>query len=72
MNDLCTYLIELHGQMGEDEINAMSPLSVSVEKTDVAATVLAICTDQSGLIGMIRYLHGLGLVFLSINRVERN
>ena len=71
MNDVCTYLIQLAGQVEEDEINAMSPLRATVEWVDAAATVLAACTDQAGLIGLMRHLHGLGLVFLSVSRVER-
>jgi hypothetical protein len=34
---------------------------------DQAATLFTVCTDQSGLIGLMRHLHGLGFVFLSVN-----
>ena len=70
MNDVCTYLIELCGQVEVGEINALSPLAITVERAEPAATVLAACTDQSGLIGLMRHLHGLGFVFLSVSRVE--
>jgi hypothetical protein len=52
----------------EDEINAMSPLQMTVIRTDVAATLLTVGTDQSGLIGLMRHLHGLRFVFLSVKR----
>ncbi len=68
MNDICTYRVWLRGRVEEDEINAMSPLQMLVERSEFRATVLSACTDQSGLIGLIRHLHGLGLVILSIDR----
>lgn len=70
MNDICTYLIEVHGQVDEGEMNAGSPLYTTVESAGTAATLLTICTDQSGLIGLMRHLHGMGFVFLSVNRTE--
>ncbi len=71
MNDVCTYLIRLSGHAVESEINAMSPLAVTVERVEQAATVLAACSDQAGLIGLLRHLHGLGFVFLAISRSEQ-
>ncbi len=70
MNDICTYLIQLHGQVDQDELNALSPLHVTVERVDQASVRLIACTDQAGLIGLLRHLHGLGFVFLSMTRVE--
>jgi hypothetical protein len=67
MNDICTYHIQLRGQVDEDEINAMSPFQMTVERVDQAATLFTVCTDQSGLVGLMRHLHGLGFVFLSVN-----
>ena len=66
MNDMCVYLIRLRGQVDEDEINVMSPLQMMVKEMDAAATLLTVSTDQSGLIGLMRHLHGLGFVFLSV------
>jgi hypothetical protein len=71
MNDICTYLIELRGQIDESEINRLSPLSMTLERVDLAATRLRACSDQSGLIGLMRHLHGLGFVFLSVSRVDK-
>ncbi len=70
MNDICTYHIRLRGQVDEGEINAMSPFQMTVERVDQAATLITVCTDQSGLIGLLRHLHGLGFVFLSVSRVD--
>jgi hypothetical protein len=68
MNDICTYLIQLREQVNEGEINATSPIQMTVIQMDAAATLLSICTDQSGLIGLMRHLHNRGFVFLSIQR----
>ncbi len=67
MNDICTYHIQIRGQAEESEINAMSPLQMTVVRVNQAATLFSVCTDQSGLIGLLRHLHGLGFVFLSVN-----
>ena len=81
MNDRCTYHIRLRGQVDEGEINAKSPLEMTVERVEAdkdhpadkehphAATLLTVCTDQSGIVGLLRHLHGLGFVFLSASRV---
>jgi hypothetical protein len=91
MQTICTYWIEIRGQIREQDLNAMSPLPLkvvgqdhgvtplpplrSVQLTEPAgrehldiATVLTICTDQAGLIGMMRHLHSRGIVFLAMRR----
>jgi len=68
MYDVCTYRIEVKGQMDENDPNTGSPLEMVVVRADIAATSFKICADQSGLIGVIRYLHGRGYVLLSIVR----
>ena len=72
MNDICTYTLQLHGQVNENEINALGPLQMTIEKAGAGATWFTISTDQSGLIGLMRHLHGLGFVFLSMNRLDPN
>ncbi len=68
MNDICAYRICLAGQVDPAEINAMSPFEMTVELGDKASTLLTVHTDQSGLIGLMRHLHGRGLIFLSVER----
>lgn len=67
MDDLYSYHIQIAGQASEADINAASPLRLSVEQSS-STTLLTVHTDQSGLIGLIRHLHGLGFVLLSIER----
>jgi hypothetical protein len=68
MNDVCAYHVQLRGQIDEAEINAMSPQRMAMIQVKADATLFAINTDQSGVIGLIRHLHALGFVILSIVR----
>lgn len=70
MNDTCIYRIELRGEVDEGEVNALGPLRVKVEPCDTGLTLLTVHTDQSGLIGLLRYLHGLGFVVLTLSRMS--
>lgn len=72
MKDNCTYHIELQGQVSEEEINARSPQRVTAEPAGPDCTRLAFSTDQSGLVGLIGYLHGLGFAILSMKRLENS
>jgi len=67
MEDVCTYHIEVRGQVAEDEINITSPIHMTVVREDASATLFTVCTDQSGLVGLIRHLHGRGFVLLSVS-----
>lgn len=68
MNNPCTYHILIEGQVAQEEINAMSPLQLTLERIDAAATLFSLCTDQSGLIGLLRHLHARGLAILAVER----
>lgn len=68
MQEMCTYRIKVQGQVDERELSTMSPLQIAETRTDTTATCFAVHTDQSGLIGLIRYLHGQGFLVLSITR----
>ena len=78
MNDKCTYHIQLRGQVDEGDINATSPLQITVALAETnkgdsrSGTLITVCTDQSGLVGLLRHLHGLGFVFLSVSRVDKD
>lgn len=66
MPDQHTYLIQLRELVNVDELNARAPLRISGARAEAATTQVAACTDQAGLIGWLRHLHGLGFQFLSI------
>lgn len=71
MDELSTYLIELRGEAVERELNATSPVRVTVVRAGEGTTILSACTDQSGLMGVLRYLHGLGFALMSVRRGPR-
>jgi hypothetical protein len=68
MHDICTYQIEVRGGVHENDLNAQSPLEAKLVRVDTVATLFTIQADQSGLIGLIRHLHGRGFVLLSVYR----
>ncbi len=68
MDDICTYHIAVAGRMNENGRNTGSPLEMVIVREDDTATLFTVCTDQSGVIGLIRYLHGRGYVILSVVR----
>jgi hypothetical protein len=74
MHEPCIYRIKVRGQVGESDLNAMSPSQITMVQADAdeehpyAATLFTIHADQSGLVGLIRHLHGRGLVLLSVSR----
>jgi hypothetical protein len=68
MHEVCIYQIEVRGQVDENDLNAMSPLQIMVERSDPTATLTTICADQSALVGLVRHLHGRGFVLLSLHR----
>ena len=68
MQEIYTYHIEVQGQVEEHDFNTTSPLRVNVARTDAESTLVALHTDQSGLVGVIRHLHHQGFVLLSLAR----
>ena len=61
------YKIQIHGQVKEEDINRSSPLQFKIEQEGEDSTFIEVQTDQSGLVGLIRHLHGLGLVLASMS-----
>jgi hypothetical protein len=68
MHDVCTYHIQVQDQVDESAFNATSPLQVTVIQKDSDITLFTICTDQPGLVGLIRHLHRHGFVLLTVTR----
>jgi hypothetical protein len=66
MCDICTYQIKVQDQVDENDLNANSPIQMTVVGVGMATTLLTICADQSGLIGLLRHLHGRGFVLLAV------
>ena len=71
MDKLHTYHIEVRGRIDEPDLNATSPIQMAVAVTDADSMRLTVYTDQSGLIGLIRHLHGCKLAILSLTCKRR-
>lgn len=70
MDDLCIYQIVVRDPVSESDLNRLSPVQVVAAQVDPKATRLSVQTDQSGLMGLLRHLHALGFIFLSMSRQE--
>ena len=65
MDGLSGYRIEVQGRVDVYGLNEAGPLQVFLLRADEASTVFEVRTDQSGLIGLLRHLHGRGAVLIS-------
>jgi hypothetical protein len=61
-----SYRLRLLGEVGVDDVNRMSPCAVTLAQKDETTTTFHAATDQAGMIGLMRYLHGMGFVILSV------
>lgn len=68
MQELCTYIIEIQGQLEEKNFNIMSPYQIKDVRVDPDTTFFTIRADQSGFIGLVRHLHQQGFVLISTQR----
>ncbi len=64
------YQIEIRGQVDVNELNPASPHQMTTIHIEPDRTLVRVCTDQSGFIGLLRHLHGLGLDLLSMSRED--
>lgn len=69
LNPTTHYRIELQGQVDLEWLQDFdSSVEVVVDETEhmEVITALNVHTDQSGIVGLVRRLHGLGVVLVSI------
>ncbi len=67
------YVIQTEGDVDASLVDWFGPVEIaSVEREggEAITTLSGIVADQAGLVGLIRHLHGLGLVLISIERVS--
>ena len=72
LNSQNTYEIRIHGQPDDSWREWFGDAQVKVESLadDTQATTFSnVVMDQAGLVGLIRRLHGLGIVLLSVRLV---
>jgi hypothetical protein len=67
------YRIEVQGRVDEEWLLSFdSSVEISVAETGQAEdiTVLNVHTDQTGIVGLVRRLHGLGMAILELQIVS--
>jgi hypothetical protein len=70
MEDVRIYQIQVRGQVTTSEIESFSPPGLTLEPGNEDCSILTVRTDQSGLVGLIRQLHGLGFELLSFRCIS--
>jgi len=71
LDEQANYVIKIQGHIEENLVDWFGPLNIAsgAGQDDPPTTVLSgLVTDQAGLLGLIRHLHGLGIVLLSVER----
>lgn len=72
LNSQNKYEIKICGQLGDSWLvwfgDVKVPVEIVVDDSQVT-TFSNLVMDQSGLVGLIRRLHGLGIVLISIRQV---
>jgi hypothetical protein len=69
------YRIELRGQVDVAWLQSFdSSVKILVDGTRQSEeiTVLSVQTDQAGIVGLLRKLHGLGTTILELRLISRN
>lgn len=69
LNSQNTYEIKVHGQLDESWLNWFGEAKAQVETLaddNEITTVSNVVMDQAGLVGLIRRLHGHGIVIVSV------
>lgn len=72
MHDQSEYRIEVKGRLEESTINAAAPIQIIIEKATDAESTFSLVADQSGAVGLIRFLHRQGYLILSVCRQRVN
>ena len=73
LNSRNQYEIKVRGDIAESWLKGFGALDVKSETMmtgqEYQPLTFKIVTDQSGLVGLIRRMHGLGIVLLSIRQI---
>ena len=75
LDERTRYTITVEGTIDANLADWCGPLTITAApgRDEVKVTTLSgITADQAGLVGIIRHLHGLGIVLLTVERCELN
>ena len=67
MDEFRTCQIEIQGHVDKDDLNASSPLEMTLVQLEAGTTLLFVRTDPSGLIGLLRHLHNRGHKLMAVH-----
>ncbi len=70
-----SYTLAIAGRLDGEFADWPCPVSIgrlTVTGDPPITTLAGIITDQAGLLGLIRYLHGLGIVLLAVQRCAQH
>jgi hypothetical protein len=73
LDERTRYTIKVEGTIDPTLADWCGPLTLAPTQGPDGATITAISgivADQAGLVGIIRHLHGLGIVLLTVERCE--
>ncbi|MFN8473359.1 MAG: hypothetical protein U0822_14310 [Anaerolineae bacterium] len=71
--DQCvSYSVRVQGPVDPELLDECAPVAIGRVEADAeqTTTLSGIVTDQAGLVGLIRRLHGLGLTLVAIERMD--
>lgn len=74
LDEQAEYVIKVQGHIDATLADWFGPLNIISgvdEGHRVISTLAGLVADQAGLLGLIRHLHGLGIVLLSVERIAR-
>ena len=63
------YVVKIQGRVDGGLVDWLGPMNLAADAEGSVSTLSGIVTDQAGIVGLIRHLHGLGIVLLSVERV---
>lgn len=72
LDERAAYVVRIQGCGDETLVDWFGPVDVVCavdERGRTVSTLAGIVTDQAGLMGLMRHLHGLGIVLLSVERI---
>ncbi len=72
MEEFLEYRIQIQGKFDRDDLNRNSPVNLFLGEGSGSDSYIEVTTDQSGLIGVLRYLHQRGIVIRSMNLIEKS
>ncbi|MCL4393371.1 MAG: hypothetical protein M1482_00880 [Chloroflexi bacterium] len=71
LQERAPYVIRIGGSIDKSLVDWFGPVDIASASQEDGRTISelsGIVTDQAGLVGLIRHLHGLGIVLLSVER----